>query len=183
MKPHFLLIGLGNPGKQYEQTRHNAGFMAVDHVAKELGAGDWSDSQKFMAVIAEATIEGRHCLLVKPTTFMNRSGECIRKLAEFYKLDVSKQILVCCDDVDIPLGTHRLRLTGGPGTHNGLKSIVDIFGENFPRLRIGIGPQPKEMDLAAWVLSKMTEEEKKGIEPAFEAVVKGANDLTVTTQK
>ena len=177
MKPQFLLIGLGNPGKQYEQTRHNAGFMAIDHAAKELGAGEWSDSQKFMAVIAEATIDGKSCLLVKPTTFMNRSGECIRKFAEFYKLDVSKQILVCCDDIDIPLGTHRFRMTGGPGTHNGLKSIVDIFGENFARLRIGIGPQPKEIDLAAWVLSIMTVEERKGIETAFVAAHQNAKEM------
>ncbi|MDD5055380.1 MAG: aminoacyl-tRNA hydrolase [Candidatus Peribacteraceae bacterium] len=183
MKPQFLLFGLGNPGKQYEQTRHNAGFMAVDHAAKELEAGEWNDSQKFMAMTAEAMIEGKHCLLVKPTTFMNRSGECIRKLAEFYKLNVSKQIIVCCDDVDITLGTHRLRLTGGPGTHNGLKSIVDIFGENFPRLRIGIGPQPKEMDLAAWVLSVMTLEERKGIEPAFAAVVEATKELIAATPK
>lgn len=170
MKPHFVLIGLGNPGKQYEKTRHNAGFMTVDHVAEKLGAEEWSDSQRFMATIAESIIDGKSCLLVKPTTFMNRSGECIRKLAEFYKLDVSKQILVCCDDVDIPLATHRLRMIGGPGTHNGLKSIVDIFGENFPRLRIGIGPQPKEIDLAAWVLSRMTEEESQSMITAAAAV-------------
>jgi PTH1 family peptidyl-tRNA hydrolase len=114
---------------------------------------------------------------------MNRSGECIRKLVEFYKLDVAKQVLVCCDDVDIPLGTHRLRKTGGPGTHNGLKSIVDIFGENFPRLRIGIGPQPKEIDLAAWVLSKMTEEEEKALTKAFGEVVPAVKSIITSRSR
>ncbi len=177
MKPRFLLIGLGNPGKQYDQTRHNAGFMAIDHVAKETGAGEWSDKQKFMALISDVTIDGIPCLLVKPTTYMNRSGECIRKLIEFYKLDPAKQILVCCDDIDIPLGTHRLRLTGGPGTHNGLKSIVTIFGENFPRLRIGIGPQAPEIDLAAWVLSRMTEAEQTAMSKEFGAVLTAVRGL------
>ncbi len=171
MKPEFVIVGLGNPGKQYEYTRHNAGFLAVDALAKEVKAGEWQDKQKFLCHFAEANIDGASCLLVKPTTFMNRSGECIRKLFEFYKLDISKHLLVCCDDVDIPLGTHRFRENGGPGTHNGLKSIVDIYGENFARFRIGFGPQPQEIDLAAWILSVMTEEERKGIEKVFEVIV------------
>ena len=138
----------------------------AERLAKDLGSGEWIGSQKFMAEIAEAEMDGQSILLIKPTTFMNRSGECIRKIIDFYKLDPAKQILVCCDDVDLPLGTHRLRMNGGPGTHNGLKSIVDCIGEGFPRLRIGFGPQPEHIDLAAWVLSGMTAEEKKMLEPS-----------------
>ena len=163
-KPSLLLIGLGNPGKEYTKTRHNAGFLAVEALAKECGAPAFEDKQKFLCVMTEVEIEGKTVLIVKPTTFMNRSGECARKLVDFYKLDPTSQILVCVDDVDIPLGTCRVRVSGGPGTHNGMKSLVDTFGENFPRFRIGIGPQPAEQDLAVWVLSRMTKEEVNSIE-------------------
>ena len=168
MKPSFLLIGLGNPGKEYASTRHNAGWLALDVAAKELGAGEWSDKPRFFSSVAEAEIDGTSCLLVKPLTFMNRSGEAIRKLVEFTKLDPSKRILVVCDDIDLPLGTHRLRMSGGPGTHNGLKSIVDTLGENFPRFRIGLGPKPEGVDLAAWILSGLTKEEKAALKPSLQ---------------
>ncbi len=167
MKPQFLLIGLGNVGVQYENTRHNAGFLAVDTAAKELQAGPWSDKPRFQSLIAETTIDGTPCFLVKPTTLMNRSGEAIRKLTDFYALNPIQDVLVCCDDIDLPLGTHRLRMSGGPGTHNGLKSIIECLGENFPRFRIGLGSQPTGMDLAAWVLSKMTSSEKKKLTPSL----------------
>lgn len=161
MKPSLVIVGLGNPGKQYEGTRHNAGWMALDTLAKELRAGEWTDKQKFLCTMCEIMIDDHPVLLVKPTTFMNRSGECVRKLIDFYKLDPAKQILVLVDDIDIPLGTERYRESGGPGTHNGLKSIVENLGEGFPRFRIGIGPKPENIDLAVWVLSAMTEEQKK----------------------
>lgn len=167
MKPQFLLIGLGNPGKEHASTRHNIGWLALDATAKELKALNWSDKPRFLSTIAEANIADVPCLLVKPLTFMNRSGEAIRKLVDFYKLDPSKEILVVCDDIDLPLGTHRLRMNGGPGTHNGLKSIVDSLGENFPRLRIGIGPKPDGVDLASWILSGLTKQEREGLEPSL----------------
>jgi len=116
----------------------------------------------------EARIVTVPVLLVKPTTYMNRSGECIRKLVEFYKLNPREQILVLCDDIDLPAGEVRLRMKGGPGTHNGLRSIVVVLGEEFPRLRIGIGgTQPKGEDLSAWVLSVPSKEEQKAIEVAI----------------
>ena len=170
MKPQFFLIGLGNPGTQYEATRHNVGWLAIDAAAKALHAGKFSEKQRFMSQIAEGDLDGIHCLLVKPMMFMNRSGEAVRKLVDFYKLDSATQILVCCDDIDLPLGTHRLRMSGGAGTHNGLKSIVDTLGENFPRLRIGLGPNPTETDLAAWILSVMTEEEKAALQKCLPAL-------------
>jgi PTH1 family peptidyl-tRNA hydrolase len=177
MRPQFLFIGLGNPGKQYEGTRHNIGFLAADYLAKALQAGRWCERQKFVSSIAEGTIDDAPCFIVKPLTYMNRSGEAIRKLVDFYKLDPAKQLLVCCDDVDIPLGTHRLRLEGGPGTHNGLKSIVSCIGEGFPRLRIGIGPEPTDLDLATWVLSTMTEGERKTLEPVFEQLLSSVREV------
>lgn len=161
MKPTLVIIGLGNPGKQYESTRHNAGWMAIDVLARDTSAGEWNDKQKFLAQLSDAVIDGKSVLLVKPTTFMNRSGECVRKLIDFYKLNPATQILVLVDDIDIPLGTERFRESGGPGTHNGLKSIVETIGEGFPRFRIGIGPKPENSDLAVWVLSTMTSEERK----------------------
>ncbi len=159
MKPQFLIVGIGNPGKQYANTRHNVGYQAVESSVSAFGAREWSAKQKFLSLTAEGNIDGIDCLFVKPETYMNRSGEAIGKLLKFYKLSAGSQLLVFCDDVDIELGSYRLRLKGGPGTHNGLKSIVDAVGENFPRIRIGIGPQPEKMDLAAWVLSALTKEE------------------------
>lgn len=166
-RPQFVFIGLGNPGANYEHTRHNMGFIAIDRLSEKFGIGEWQDKQKFLCVMQEAKINDRSCLLVKPHTYMNRSGEAIRKIVDFYKLDPSSQILVFTDDIDLDLGVYRLRMSGGPGTHNGLKSIVDTFGEDFPRLRIGIGKQPEKMDLAAWVLSRISEEDEKKLEPVL----------------
>lgn len=177
MKPQFLIVGLGNPGKQYESTRHNVGWLALDTLAEELKAGEWSDKPRFLSTVAEAEINGVACLLVKPLTFMNRSGEAIHKLLDFYKLSPALQLLVCCDDIDLPLGTHRLRMTGGPGTHNGLKSIVDSIGENFPRLRIGLGPKPDGVDLASWILSGLTKDEKKALEPSLHFLGTAAKEV------
>jgi PTH1 family peptidyl-tRNA hydrolase len=177
MKPSFLVVGLGNPGKQYALTRHNAGWLALDDAAKAFEAGEFEDKQKFLCTISEAIVDGVAILLVKPTTFMNRSGECIRKLLDFYKLDAASQLLVTCDDIDLPLGTSRLRMSGGPGTHNGLKSVVECIGEGFPRHRIGLGPKPMEMDLAAWVLSKMQPEDLVNLHPGLTALVSSFQEV------
>lgn len=161
MKPHLVIIGLGNPGKEHAKTRHNAGFQAIDVLSKEFGEGEWSESQKYVCRMQEGRIVTVPILLVQPTTYMNRSGECIRKLVEFYKLNPREQVLVICDDIDLPLGEVRLRMKGGPGTHNGLRSIVVAVGEEFPRLRIGIGgDHPKGEELAAWVLSAFSKEQQ-----------------------
>ncbi len=177
MKPSFLLIGLGNPGTQYAATRHNIGWLALDAAASAVNAENWSEKPKFMSAVCEADIDDTPCLFVKPLTFMNRSGEAIKKFVDFYKLDPSKQILVCCDDIDLPLGTHRLRMSGGPGTHNGLKSIVDTLGENFPRLRIGLGPKSAETDLASWILSRLTKQEEKALQPSLNHAVTAVREV------
>ena len=166
----FIIVGLGNPGKEYECTRHNVGFLAVDALRTSLHGSEWKLKQKFLCDISTAEVHQRKILLVKPGTFMNRSGECVKKLVDFYQLDPSKQILVVVDDIDIPLGTHRLRSSGGPGTHNGMKSITEHIGEEFPRLRIGIGPKPESGDLAAWVLSRPSAAERDALETAFAEV-------------
>jgi PTH1 family peptidyl-tRNA hydrolase len=163
VKPHLVIVGLGNPGASYVNTRHNVGFKAVEALSEAFGAGEWKESQKYLCRMQEARIITVPALLVQPSTFMNRSGECIRKLVEFYKLNPREQVLVVSDDIDLPLGDVRLRMKGGPGTHNGLRSIVVVLGEEFPRLRIGIGPAPKGDELAAWVLSALSPKEKKSL--------------------
>lgn len=170
MKPSLVVIGFGNPGKSYERTRHNAGFLAIDHLSEIFGEGDWKDAQKFASVSQEARIVTAPVLLLKPQTYMNRSGEAVRKIVDFYKLDPKEQILVIVDEIDLPLGTVRLRKEGSAGTHNGLKSMVEQFGEQFPRLRIGVGPKPEGVDLANWVLSAFSAEEGRELKKIIETL-------------
>lgn len=162
-KPYYILIGLGNPGTQYQRTRHNVGFMAIDALAHTFGEGEWKTSKKLHACTLEGSIEESSVLFVKPQTFMNLSGASLEQLVSYYKIAPAKQIIVFCDDVDLPLGAIRFRMRGGPGTHNGLKSIVAVLGEDFPRMRIGIGPKPLQQDLASWVLSAFSADEQKTI--------------------
>ena len=170
MKPSLIILGLGNPGTAYAKTRHNLGFWGVDALSQVFGTGDWKEQQKFLALTQEARILTFPILLVKPLTYMNDSGEAAKKLVEFYKLQSSEQLLVIVDDIDLPLGELRFRKTGGPGTHNGLKSLVLQFGENFPRLRIGLGEKPAGADLATWVLSSPTKEETEVLRKAAQSL-------------
>lgn len=170
MKPSLIIVGLGNPGANHEATRHNAGFWAIDQLSNEYGEGDWEEKQKFISHIQEARILTIPVLLVKPQTYMNRSGEAIQKLVSYFKLDPSEQLLVLTDDIDLPLAELRLKKKGGPGTHNGLKSIVDIYGEDFPRLRIGLGDKPSGADLAAWVLSKPPKEDRTELDEVIATI-------------
>ena len=167
MKPSLVIVGLGNPGKEYEDTRHNAGFWAIETLAAEFAEGKWKAAPKFTADICEGRIVTVPILFVKPTTFVNRSGEAVKKLVSFYGLNAAEQLLVCSDDIDLPLGELRFRSKGGPGTHNGLRSVVDHIGEAFPRLRIGLGTPPSGADLATWVLNRVTAEEKAAITQAL----------------
>lgn len=167
MKPSLILVGLGNPGASYEHTRHNLGFQAVDRLSEEFGEGEWKDAQKFLSIAQEGRIVTAPILLVKPQIYMNRSGEAIRKFIDFYKLDPKSQVLVFCDDIDLPLGEIRIRRNGGPGTHNGLRSIVELLGEDFARARIGLGEHPTGEALAAWVLSVPPADERKTLEKAL----------------
>lgn len=158
----YLIAGLGNPGLQYERTRHNAGFMAMDALAERL---DISISKyKFHSKIGEALISGKRCLVMKPETYMNNSGQAIEEAMGFYKLDIDHVIIVY-DDISLEPGALRIRRKGSDGGHNGIKSIIHMTGEDtFPRIKIGVGKKPHpKFDLADWVLSKFKEEDFKKI--------------------
>ena len=161
-----IIAGLGNPGDKYRKTRHNAGFLALDYVAKKLGVT--ITTSKFEAFTAEAVIGGKRTLLLLPQTFMNNSGEALGKAASFYKIP-AENITVVYDDISLDVGRMRIRKKGSDGGHNGIKSIIAHLGsDSFPRVKIGIGAKPHpEMDLADWVLSNFTEDEMKKLEERF----------------
>lgn len=167
-----LIVGLGNPGRQYERTRHNAGFLALDRIAQECGAQ--VNRARFHALTGEATIGEHRVLLVKPQTLMNASGLSVQEAADFYKIP-PERILVLSDDISLPVGALRFRKKGSAGGHNGLKDIIACIGsEEFPRIRIGIGAKPHpDYDLAAWVLSEFSEEDRKLLADAAEVVSQG----------
>ena len=169
----FLIVGLGNPGRQYEQTRHNAGFMAIDSLADSLGVT--IDRAQFHALTARTVIDGVTVLLMKPQTLMNLSGLAVQEAAMFYKLEPS-QIVVLSDDINLAPGKLRIRPNGSAGGQNGLKDIIKCLGsEEFLRVRIGVGQKPHpEYDLAKWVLSRFSEEDMKTMKPAFENAGKAA---------
>ena len=161
----WLIVGLGNPGSRYEYTRHNVGFMVAD----ELGEREDIPIQRlrYHALTNTAVIGGQGVLLMKPTTYMNLSGEAVGEAARFYKLDPG-HVLVISDDVDLPLGKLRIRTGGSAGGHNGLKSIIQHLGtDQFPRLKVGVGGKPHpDHDMADWVLSKLRGEDLKVMEEA-----------------
>ncbi len=174
-----LLVGLGNPGAEYVRTRHNAGFMAIDLLAERHGQGQIARS-KFNAMLLEAPVGGQRCLLMKPVTFMNRSGQAVAEAARFYKLDPVKDVLVLVDDVALPCGTIRLKASGGAGGHNGLADITRKLGtENYPRLRIGIDEKPPVMRLEDYVLGRFTEEQTDRLTPALKLAADAAEVFAV----
>ncbi|HHW22854.1 MAG TPA: aminoacyl-tRNA hydrolase [Clostridiaceae bacterium] len=162
----FVLAGLGNMGPKYERTRHNVGFDTIDFLAAKYRINSFKLKHK--ALIAEGIIQGHKTLLVKPQTYMNNSGEAIREIMDYYKIPPGN-LVVIYDDVDIDVGRLRIRAKGSAGTHNGMRSILShIKTENFPRIRIGIGKAPDNMDMADYVLSRFSEEERKLINDAIE---------------
>ena len=178
----FIIVGLGNIGKQYELTRHNAGFLAIDRIAEKYGSR--IDRVKFHATVGECNIGGARVLLMKPTTLMNNSGVAVGEAASFYKIP-PERVLVLHDEISFEPGKIRIRRKGSAGGHNGLKSIIaHLPGEDFPRIKIGIGKKPNpEYDLADWVLGKMPECDIKlmrdrfdDIAAAAEMIVKGDID-------
>lgn len=154
----FMIVGLGNPGKKYEFTRHNAGFLCLDYFAQEKNVK--IDRLKFKALIGEIRLGEKRCLLMKPQTFMNLSGEAVREAAAFYKI-APENILVIFDDISLDVGKMRIRRKGTDGGHNGIKSIIYQLGaDTFPRIKIGIGERPHpDYDLADWVLTPFTKEQ------------------------
>ena len=161
----WLIVGLGNPGNQYENTRHNIGFMVLDALADKLDIP--VQRLKFKALTNTAVLGGQKILLVKPVTYMNLSGEAVRPAADFYKVPAD-HILVISDDTALPPGKLRIRKNGSAGGHNGLKSIIQQLGtDQFPRIRVGVGEKPHpDYDMADWVLGKFQGEDKKAIDAA-----------------
>ena len=161
----WLVVGLGNPGAKYENTRHNVGFMTADALAGRNG--EPIRRVKYHALTSEAVIGGQSVLLMKPTTFMNLSGQAVSEAARCYKIPAD-HVLVISDDVDLPLGKLRIRKSGSAGGHNGLKHIIQLLGtDQFPRLKIGVGGKPHpDYNMADWVLGQFQGEDKKTIDDA-----------------
>ena len=169
----YVIAGLGNPGKEYASSRHNAGYMAVEYLAGKLNTK--LNKLKFNSVYGDTSINGEKVMLVKPVTYMNKSGIAIAEIVKFYKISTSN-LIVIYDDIDIPLGALRIRPSGSAGTHNGMKSIVDSIGSEFPRIRIGIG-RNEEMDLADFVLQKFSRNEKDIVTPIIEKAAEAAVEI------
>ena len=161
-----MLVGLGNPGPQYENTRHNVGFSLVEALARSAGfEGSWKTWGK--TLICKASQGEAPLLLAKPQTFMNLSGESVQALLAFYKIR-PEEMAVVADAAALPLGAVRIRAQGGHGGHNGLRDIVERIGEGFPRIRVGVGLCPEGRDLAAFVLGKMSDSERAALQPVCE---------------
>ena len=154
----YIIVGLGNPGLKYENTRHNAGFMAVDTLAEKHKAD--IKKLRFKSLTGEIMLGGKRCLIMKPSTFMNNSGEAIVEAMNFYKIPI-ENVIICYDDISLEPGKLRIRRKGSDGGHNGIKSIIYLTGsQDFPRVKIGVGQKPsKEDDLAGWVLGNFPSED------------------------
>lgn len=167
MAETFLIVGLGNPGKQYQNTRHNAGFMAVDALARSFNA-DFEPWRGDLALCAKTEAEGKTIYILKPQTFMNLSGQAVSAFANFYKIPYTA-VLVVFDDMSLPLGSIRVRRDGSAGGQNGMKNIIELAGtQNIARLRIGIGPRPAYFDGKDFVLSKFTAQEQDLVAAALQ---------------
>ena len=161
-----LIVGLGNPGAQYERTRHNAGFWFVEEIARLKGA-HFRPEPKFSGEVCKINLEGRDVWLLKPDTFMNRSGQAVQKLASFYKIPVD-QILVAHDELDLEPGTARLKTAGGHGGHNGLRDIIAQLGKDFQRLRIGIGHPGHRDQVSDYVLHRASQDDQIAIDNSID---------------
>lgn len=168
-----IIVGLGNPGKKYEGTRHNAGFAVIEHLAQQCAVK--VDRVKFKSLCGQTVIGGKKVLLMMPQTFMNNSGEAVREAAAFYKIP-PERVLVICDDISLAVGIIRLRRKGSDGGQRGMRSIITLCGsEAFPRIKVGVGQKPHpDYDLAAWVLSKFSKDEATALLPAIDAAAAAA---------
>ena len=169
----WLIVGLGNPGREYENTRHNAGFRALDILAAKLGCK--VDKAKYQGLYGQVTHNGRKLLLLKPQTYMNLSGRSVLQLSAFFQVP-PQNIIILFDDISLEPGRLRLRKDGSAGGHNGIKSIIQELGsQDFPRVKIGVGAKPHpDFDLAAWVLSAFSAQEEKALQPALERAADAA---------
>lgn len=162
-----MIVGLGNPGREYEMTRHNTGFMVVDELANKLGV---TFEDKRYGFVAEASIKGRKVFILKPTTYMNLSGNAVRYWLQKENIDQSR-LLVIVDDLSIPLGDFRLKGNGSNGGHNGLGNIQQLIGQQYARLRMGIGADFQQGQQVDWVLGKYDDEDMKTLQPSIDMAV------------
>lgn len=173
-----VIIGLGNPGLQYTKTRHNVGFLFLDFLASKFSFSDFLEKPKLKSLISEGNIRGEKFLLVKPTTYMNLSGEAVAAIKNFYKLE-NEDILVCFDDVDLHFSDVRFRAKGSAGTHNGMRSILGLLAtEELGRLKFGIDSELRQGALSDFVLGRFTEEEMSALPEVFENALAKVSFLT-----
>lgn len=173
----FVVIGLGNPGKDYTNTRHNAGFDTIDILAKRNNIS--INKIKFKSVYGEGKIGNEKVMLVKPQTFMNNSGICVREIIQYYKLPV-ENIIIVVDDIDIDFASIRVKMKGSAGSHNGLKSIIyHLQDDQFPRVKIGVGKKYANQDLADFVLSRFSKEERTEIEATILTAAEAAETIII----
>ena len=173
MKDTYLIVGLGNMGPKYAHTRHNAGFDVMERLENKLNIRT-RKKLFFPGELAETDVDGKRVILCRPTTFMNKSGECVRLLMRKYGC-LPEKMIVIYDDIDLPPGRVRIRKDGGPGTHNGMRSIVECTGRtDFPRIRVGTGDRPAGEDLVKWVLGRYSPEEKNVMDAAFDRAAESA---------
>lgn len=166
-----IIIGLGNPGREYHRTRHNVGFDVIDVLSEKLNIQLTKNAMH--GLIGEGFVGGEKVILVKPQTYMNLSGQCVTELVSWYKPEM-ENVMVIFDDIDLPLGKLRLRKDGSAGTHNGMRSIIGLLGrQDFPRLRVGVGKKPEGWELANWVLSHYATEEDRKVQ--FDAFMLAAD--------
>ena len=166
----FIIVGLGNPTKEYEGTRHNVGFEVIDAIADKYNIT--VTERKGRAFCGKGMIAGQKVLLAKPQTYMNLSGESVRSLIDFYKIDEETELLVIFDDISLDVGQMRIRKKGSAGGHNGIKNIIAHLGTNvFQRIKVGVGEKPKEYDLADYVLGHFSKAEKEEMEQGYKRVI------------
>ena len=176
----YIIAGLGNPTKQYEGTRHNVGFDVIDRIADEYNIS--VDGRKGRALIGKGMIGGQKVLLVKPQTYMNMSGESLRELVNYYKIDEEHELLVIYDDISLDVGQLRIRKKGSAGGHNGIKNIIaHLGGQVFPRIKVGVGEKPPKYDLADYVLGHFSKAEQELMSEGYDNAVK-AVELIVSDQ-
>lgn len=181
----YVIAGLGNPGKKYENTRHNMGFITVDQLAEKHDIK--VDKLKFKALVGEGRIAGQKVLLVKPQTYMNLSGESVKGLLDYYKIDEESELIVIYDDISLDVGQLRIRKKGSAGGHNGIKNIISHLGTDvFQRIKVGVGDKPKEYDLADYVLGHFSKAEKEVMEDGYmraieavELILQGETDMAM----
>ena len=161
----YIIVGLGNPGREYQNTRHNIGYDVIDRLAEAERIG--LTERKHKAIVGKGMVAGQKCVLVKPVTYMNLSGESVRELIDYYKVDETEELIVISDDISLDVGQIRVRKKGSAGGHNGLKNIIAHLGhDNFMRVKMGVGEKPRGWDLADYVLGRFSGEERTVMDEA-----------------